>query len=139
MTTKPRAKKFRIRRTTNSPSDTPRRPSAADAMPSPTASPVATGNAAEQLFAPADADDGFGKEPFPTAAAATQNERPKPTAVPDQSMDEAIAEIRREGLTGRQLRMARRVAQKHGIAPTSDFDAVRLLRLQGIDPFHREA
>ena len=37
--------------------------------------------------------------------------------------------IRREGLTGRQLRMARRVAQKHGLAPTSDFDAVRLLRL----------
>ncbi|MEL6206528.1 MAG: capsule biosynthesis protein, partial [Pseudomonadota bacterium] len=32
-----------------------------------------------------------------------------------------IAAIRREGLTGRQLRMARRVAQKHGLAPTSDF------------------
>lgn len=45
--------------------------------------------------------------------------------------------IRREGLTGRQLRMARRVAQKHGLAPTSDFDAVRLLRAQGIDPFQR--
>lgn len=45
--------------------------------------------------------------------------------------------IRREGLTGRQLRMARRVAQKHGLAPTSDFDAVRLLRAEGIDPFQR--
>jgi capsular polysaccharide transport system permease protein len=45
--------------------------------------------------------------------------------------------IRREGLTGRQLRMARRVAQKHGLAPTSDFDAVRLLRTKGIDPFQR--
>ena len=45
--------------------------------------------------------------------------------------------IRREGLTGRQLRMARRVAQKHGLAPTSDFDAVRLLRSKGIDPFLR--
>jgi capsular polysaccharide transport system permease protein len=33
--------------------------------------------------------------------------------------------------------MARRVAQKHGLAPTSDFDAVRLLRLKGIDPFQR--
>ncbi len=41
------------------------------------------------------------------------------------------------GLTGRQLRMARRVAQKHNLAPTSDFDAVRLLRIQGIDPFQR--
>lgn len=45
--------------------------------------------------------------------------------------------IRREGLTGRQLRMARRVAQKHGLAPTSDIDAVRLLRKHGIDPFQR--
>lgn len=48
-----------------------------------------------------------------------------------------IDAIRREGLTGRQLRMARRVAQKHGLAPTSDFDAVRLLRAEGIDPFQR--
>ncbi len=48
-----------------------------------------------------------------------------------------IDAIRREGLTGRQLRMARRVAQKHGLAPTSDFDAVRLLRSEGIDPFQR--
>ena len=45
--------------------------------------------------------------------------------------------IRREGLTGRQLRLARRVAQKNGLAPTSDIDAVRLLRKQGIDPFKR--
>jgi len=33
--------------------------------------------------------------------------------------------------------MARRVAQKHGLAPISDFDAVRLLRKKGIDPFQR--
>ena len=46
-----------------------------------------------------------------------------------------IDAIRREGLTGRQLRMARRMAQKHGLAPISDFDAVRQLRLKGIDPF----
>lgn len=45
--------------------------------------------------------------------------------------------IRQEGLTGRQLRMARRVAQKHGLAVTSDFDAVRQLRAAGIDPFQR--
>jgi len=35
------------------------------------------------------------------------------------------------------LRMARRVAQKHGLPATSDFDAVRLLRAKGIDPFQR--
>lgn len=50
-------------------------------------------------------------------------------------MSQNIDDIRKEGLTGRQLRMARRMAQKHGLAPTSDFDAVRLLRARGIDPF----
>ncbi|AKO95382.1 Capsule polysaccharide export protein [Marinovum algicola DG 898] len=45
--------------------------------------------------------------------------------------------IRKEGLTGRQLRMARRMSQKHGLAVTSDFDAVRQLRQRGIDPFQR--
>lgn len=48
-----------------------------------------------------------------------------------------IDAIRREGLTGRQLRMARRVAHKHGLPATSDFDAVRMLREKGIDPFQR--
>jgi capsular polysaccharide transport system permease protein len=47
--------------------------------------------------------------------------------------------IRKEGLTGRQLRMARRIAQKHGLAVTSDFDAVRQLRMKGIDPFERSS
>ncbi|MEM6657159.1 MAG: capsule biosynthesis protein [Pseudomonadota bacterium] len=45
--------------------------------------------------------------------------------------------IKREGLTGRQLRIARRLAKKHGLAATSDYDAVRLLRKNGIDPFER--
>ena len=44
---------------------------------------------------------------------------------------------RADGLTGRQLRMARRVAQKHGLQVTSDFDAVQQLRARGIDPFQR--
>ncbi len=48
-----------------------------------------------------------------------------------------IDAIRREGLTGRQLRMARRVAQQHNLPATSDFDAVRLLRDRNIDPFQR--
>ncbi len=46
--------------------------------------------------------------------------------------------IREEGLTGRQLRMARRIAQKHGLDPNTDYEAVYLLRLKGIDPFQRE-
>ncbi|AJE48420.1 capsule biosynthesis protein [Celeribacter indicus] len=61
------------------------------------------------------------------------------TPADETGIDAEIDEIRREGLTGRQLRMARRVAKKHGIAATSDFDAVRLLRKQGIDPFQRAA
>ncbi|SFJ91159.1 capsule biosynthesis protein [Celeribacter neptunius] len=61
------------------------------------------------------------------------------TPADETAIDAEIDAIRREGLTGRQLRMARRVAQKHGVAATSDFDAVRLLRKQGIDPFQRAA
>lgn len=53
--------------------------------------------------------------------------------------DSDMDSIRREGLTGRQLRMARRIAQKHGLAVTSDFDAVRQLRARGIDPFERSS
>jgi capsular polysaccharide transport system permease protein len=57
----------------------------------------------------------------------------------EMSVADSVDEIRKEGLTGRQLRMARRVAQKSGLAPTSDFDAVRLLRVRGIDPFQRSS
>lgn len=63
-----------------------------------------------------------------------------PEAPPNLPTDNAAAEIdaiRREGLTGRQLRMARRLAQAHNLPATSDFDAVRLLRKAGIDPFQR--
>lgn len=78
-------------------------------------------------------EDGFGEGRFPTAAGAgeTAPQEDGPT------IDEEIAAIRKEGLTGRQLRMARRVAQKHGLPATSDFDAVRRLRREGIDPFQR--
>ena len=72
-------------------------------------------------------DDGFGNTAFPGSAKAEDN----------VVSERAISEIRREALTGRQLRMARRLAQKHGLTPSSDFDAVRLLRAQGIDPFDR--
>ncbi len=61
---------------------------------------------------------------------ATQPGQPVP---PGTELDA----IKREGLTGRQLRIARRMAQKHNLAATSDYDAVRLLRQKGIDPFQR--
>lgn len=47
--------------------------------------------------------------------------------------------IRKEGLTGKQLRTARRLAQKNGLAVVSDFDAVAQLRARGIDPFQATA
>ncbi len=79
-------------------------------------------------------DDGFGPDPFPTARAAA------PAAPPvDPATETAINAIRREGLTGRQLRLARRVAMRKGLPATSDFDAVRLLRAAGIDPFQRNS
>lgn len=77
-------------------------------------------------------DDGFGPEAFPTAAPKANLSTPAGAA-----SETDIDAIRREGLTGRQLRMARRIAQKHNLAAISDFDAVRLLRRAGIDPFQR--
>lgn len=101
------AKRFRIRR------------------PDPVVPSTATPAAAEVQ------DDGFGTERFPTA-------NPDDIQTPAEVAGSTdIDTIRREGLTGRQLRMARRVAQKHDLPATSDFDAVRLLRKAGIDPFQR--
>ena len=39
--------------------------------------------------------------------------------------------------SGRQLRMARRIAQKHGLKFATDEEAVAALRAKGIDPFER--
>lgn len=53
------------------------------------------------------------------------------------SPEAEVEAVKQEGLTARQLRMARRVAQKHGLMVNSDYDAVRQLRAQNIDPFQR--
>jgi len=79
------------------------------------------------------AEDGFGPESFPTARGAGEGQSRPAAVIGPQDIDG----IRREGLTGRQLRMARRLAQKHGLPATSDFDAVRLLRKSGLDPFQK--
>ena len=110
------------------------------------------------------ADDGFGAGRFATAQTPSQpaanDAEPRSgakagaQAAPRSGMDAVAATpagqvaanddapqdidaIRREGLTGRQLRVARRLAQRHGLPATSDFDAVRLLRKAGIDPLQR--
>ena len=105
MTTKPKAKKFRIRRSTP------------EGERAPEGVVAAQETEAEQSDAPSP---------------------PPSSAVRSAGTSREIDEIRREGLTARQLRMARRVAQKHQLAPVSDFDAVRLLRQKGIDPFKRD-
>ncbi len=123
MTTKPKAKKFRIRR------------NPVQARPAPQAANGAAmaGTAAQgQPAAPADARPAGEPAAHPRAASTMQGQV---ASAREMAVNEEIDAIRREGLTGRQLRMARRVAQKHGIAATSDFDAVRLLRKAGIDPF----
>lgn len=98
MTTKPKARKFRI----------PQRPVPGDG--------------------PQPEQDAVGEDAAP---APTEQEQENPLGSTD------LEEIHKEGLTGRQLRMARRLAQKHGLAPPTDHDAVRLLRIKGIDPFSR--
>ncbi|MEX5728808.1 capsular polysaccharide transport system permease protein [Rhodovulum iodosum] len=137
MTTKPKAKKFRIRRSAALSQgrsraalppkvEAPRIAAAAPANAAAAPEPAAPQTAARGTAGPGTA------APEPTAPGTAA------TAVAQQTdlrTDEAIDAIRKEGLTGRQLRMARRIAHKHGLAPTSDYDAVRLLRRQGVDPF----
>lgn len=116
MTTPPKARRFRVRR----------QAAAAAANVQKVARAPAADAANEDLpFAP-DPDAGFGEGsylPDPPATAASPE------------LAEALAAIRAEGLSGRQLRTARRVAQKNGINATDDAEAVLLLRRKGIDPF----
>ena len=127
MTTKPKAKKFRIRRSL--PAETGTSAAAEAAVRAPVAEPRP---AVSQAPEPQPAPPQPRAEPQPAPSRAGMVSTAAEVAG-ETDMDA----IRREGLTGRQLRMARRVAQKHGLAPTSDFDAVRLLRVRGIDPFQR--
>ncbi|SES00991.1 capsular polysaccharide transport system permease protein [Tranquillimonas rosea] len=140
MTTKPKARKFRIRR--SSPLIAGERPEsqadtapAADAAPADKAAPTVPGGGTDTPRAGSlrERREAHGTGPVPSPA---QDARvASPTQV---SAESEIERIRKEGLTGRQLRMARRLAQKHGIVPSSDLDAVRQLRTRGIDPFERE-
>ncbi|WP_099827375.1 capsule biosynthesis protein [Oceaniglobus indicus] len=171
MTTKPKVKKFRIRR--SSPLATivaeTDKPAAADAAQAP-ATPRAESSIAKVVDPtptptdappPRDADTADAADRGRAAQAVRADaamasgrqadraagEPPTPTPAQDASISDAddvrseddINALRKEGLTGRQLRMARRLAQKHGLTATSDFDAVRQLRARGIDPFERSS
>ena len=88
-------------------------------------------------------EDGFGAMDFRRQEGAAAADRPGVTVgkvprTPGGDADAAaLAAIAAEGLTQRQLRRARLVAGKSGLAVASDLDAVRQLRLAGIDPFSR--
>ncbi|MBQ1203204.1 MAG: capsule biosynthesis protein, partial [Loktanella sp.] len=76
-------------------------------------------------------DDGHGA--IPASAPVDAPETPK------MSLQDQLDAIAQEGLSARQLRLARRVAQKQGLTVASDYDAVRQLRQAGIDPFQRQS
>lgn len=115
MTTPPKAQKFRIRRS-----------AAAGAGAS--VRKVARQPEEDLPFAPGATDDGFGAQSYLPD--------PSPKAPTTTSHEEALAAIRAEGISGRQLRTARRVAQKNGINAADEYEAVLLLRRKGIDPFN---
>lgn len=116
-----------------------------------TAAAAAAASTAEPLLFDND-EDGFGPEGFATAGQSSQTSPAAAPVAPTEAaaspdtpardgaqISAALEAIRAEGLTGRQLRNARRVAQRHEISAASDIDAVRLLRQAGIDPFQRGA
>jgi capsular polysaccharide transport system permease protein len=122
MITKPTAKRFRIRR--SDPLIEGAATEGANAAPPPPGAPPAR-PLAQETAPPTARPTARPAEPAaPVAAAAL---------APPQTIDA----IRAEGLTARQLRLARRMAQKHNLPAESDYDAVRLLRQAGIDPFER--
>jgi capsular polysaccharide transport system permease protein len=115
MTTPPKAQKFRIRRSVAAGSTASVRK-------------VARQSDADMPFAVGAEDDGFGEGSYlPDEKTQTAS---------GASNADALAAIRAEGLTGRQLRTARRVAQKNGINAADEYEAVLLLRRKGIDPFN---
>ncbi len=79
--------------------------------------------------------------PHKETSPETNRQKKTPSAAADNTTDTTpanqIEAIQKEGLTGRQLRMARRIANEHKLPAQTDFDAVRLLRAKGIDPFNR--
>lgn len=146
MTIKPKAKKFRIRRNPASP-DAATATAAARPVPAPAAESsagAASASAQAHASSPAQAQKTQAQASSSqgsSAQAASAKTGPalsgQVSSARETRLETDINVIRKEGLTGRQLRMARRVAQKHDLPAISDFDAVRLLREKGIDPFKR--
>ena len=97
------------------------------------------GEQGEENAAPADgpdAGDATGGGRRNLAQPGARDGAPDEVLGPAELSAEAeLRAVRAEGLSARQLRLARRVAQKHGIDARTDHEAVMLLRRRGIDPF----
>ncbi len=106
----------------------------------------------DQLFD--NQDDGFGNMDFrrpedraappgptpldePAPQGDTAAAQPVARAVTPEEIARVNAAILSEGFTDRQLRRALLIAQRSQLNPTSEADAVRLLREAGVDPFSR--
>lgn len=164
MTTPVKSKRFRLRRTDDTPPATAAKPGSvlptagSDAPSAPRIVVQKRARArSEQAPAtqPAAHTPPAANQPGATRAPATRSQEPnaqdkrsqdKQQAQGTQAQDSAetaseseLDIIRQEGLTARQLRMAMRVAQKHGIRAQSAYEAVLSLRKRGIDPFSRAA
>ena len=143
MTTRPKGRKFRIRKGFGSTEDpAPNDPSGA--VDDTDAAPQGQEAAATETSTPSETHDAPPPPQESGELREPEGEEPPaqtPTALPTASARNPekpeIEAVKAEGLTGRQLRMARRTALKHGISAASDYDAVHQLRNRGIDPFAR--
>ena len=138
MTTPVKSKRFRLRRTdratTSSPSDAPAQQTtvprdSATQSSAATAKPRVVLQKGARVAPPQDDSAQPEQSTAPNATHSAEDD----TAQNDTELDS----IRQEGLTARQLRMAMRVAQKHGIRASSAHEAILALRKRGIDPFSR--
>ncbi len=131
MTTKRKTRKFRIKRP--APTLGSNALDAASGVSEPDHETSGTADTHEQSAAPEQRETL--QQTAPQSAQPTPPEKDSDAEPPE--LENTVENIRKEGLTGRQLRMARRVAQKHEIEVESDYEAVRILREKGIDPFQR--
>lgn len=118
MNTPPKASRFRIRKVVA--------PQAAQ-----TAQPAQRN--ADMPFAPVPEDDGFGD-----LNLVNPPDKRLPPLILTKEDEAEIAAVRAEGLSARQLRLARRAAARQGIEAGSDYEAVVRLRQKKLDPFQRQ-
>ena len=146
MTTKPKPRRFRLRLGDDGPTrGTPPGPINPQANAQPGQQPAGAPPTplARRAPTPADADSLFDEGAAPATPPTPAQAAPRTATAPAHNADTALSAsadaeieaIRNENLSGRQLRMAMRVAQKNGIKATTGLEAVRMLRRQGIDPF----